>query len=99
MTSLLTAHPPTAPPHRRRPPATERLTPFPSLSIGSLQRNLMPTPESCSRRSMAAWRTATSIVARSIPRLGFASASEKPTDGEDDRHHQSGLHLYGEPTV
>ena len=72
----------------RRPPqrsqtATGRSTPFLSPSIGSLRRNSMPMPESCSRRSMAAWRTATSIGARSIPRLGFASASEKPTGGDE----------------
>src|ERR1700730_10200177 len=45
----------------------------------------MPTPGSCSHRSTADWRTASSIATRSIPRLGFASASEKPTGGDAPR--------------
>src|SRR5712675_1338842 len=56
--------------------ATGRSTPFLSSSIGSLLRSLIPTPGSCSRRTMAVWRTASSIGARSLRRLGFASASE-----------------------
>src|SRR6266851_5110530 len=98
MTSQPSAHPSTAPPPaaRRQQRATGHSTLFPSPSIGSLRKNLMPTPGSCSPRSMAAWRAATLIATRSIPRLDFASASERSTGGADDRHGQSGRHLSGQ---
>src|ERR1700719_3609629 len=71
-----------------------RKTRFLSSSIGGLRRSSMLTPASCTHKLMMGWQVASSLKIQSIPRLGFASDSEKPAGGIlEDCHYDSSPEL------